>query len=490
MFMNEPIRMLSPEEMEAIHTNAVRILDEVGIRLESDEAIDYLVSGGCRANRDKHIVTFPPDVVNRWVDTMRSDYDNPDRKPEKMSVRYSHIKFRKEPHHVYRNFSVNTGGFCCFIYDLEGNRRNADIEDVRRSINLAHHLEHITYMGLPVSAQEVPHTLRPVTMAAELVKRTSKLGGVETFRRSDVGYITEIAEIAAGGKKELRENPILVGYGEVRSPLCIDANMAEIMIEYIKLGLPQSLDTMPNAGATAPATAAGVLALGVAETLAGLVLGYCVDENAFMSIDVCPSFVDMSSGLYRYFSPERGSLLSAQIQMIAEYYGCPSGTHGGKTDSCYFNIQTGMDKALSMLMPVLAGSCGVGVVGQLENAVTFSPVQLVIDNEIAGFIKNMLKGIDVNEDTLAFDTVKEVGPGGEFMTSEHTLNHFRKSSYFSELWDHLAWSAAHADTHVSMIERAAAKAEELMNRDPEPVLSKEQEAEIDEVVKRAEMESR
>jgi len=488
MKMNEPIRMLSYEEMERIHENALRILDEVGIRVESDEAIDYFVSGGCRADRNKRIVKIPPDVVTRCVEKMKADYAAPDREPERMAVRYSHVRFRREPFRIHHDFSVNTGGFCCFIYDLEGKKRRASMEDVRKCINLAHHLDEITYIGLPVSAQEVPHRLRPVVMAAELVKRTSKLGGVETFTREDVAYITEIAEIAAGGRENLRRRPILVGYGEMRSPLCLDKNMAEILIEYVRRGLPQSLDTMPNGGATAPATAAGVLSLGAAETLAGLVLGYCVDENAVMTVDITPSFADMTSGLYRYFSPERGSLLAAQIQMIAEFYGCPSGTHGGKTDSCFFDEQAGMDKALSMLIPVLSGACGVGTVGHLENAVTFSPVQLVIDNEIARFVRFMLKGVDVTEETLAFEEIKRVGPGGEFITSPHTLAWFRESCFFSDLFEHLPWETVHSPGHPSIEERAADRARELMEREPEPVLTPEQEREIDEVVKRAERE--
>ena len=121
--------------------------------------------------------------------------------------------------------------------------------------------------------------VRPVVMAAELVKATRKLGGIETFHGQDVKYIARIGEVVAGGRAAHRRNPILVGYAEARSPLCIDAEMADVLLAHLELGLPQSLDTMPNAGATAPVTAAGVLALGVAETLGGLVLGYAVDTG-------------------------------------------------------------------------------------------------------------------------------------------------------------------------------------------------------------------
>lgn len=486
MRIQEPVRTLAPDEMQRIHGHAVRILEEIGLWVEADEAIDYYVKAGCTADRATRMVKFPAAVVETCVARMKASYAKPGRMPERMSVRYSHIRFRREPFKVHHDFSVNTGGFCVFICDLDGTRRRANIKDVRQMINLAHHLDQISYMGLPVSAQEIPHRLRPVKMAAELVKRTSKLGGVEAFNKDDVRYITEIAEIAAGGAKALREKPILVGYGEIRSPLCLDAVMSSVMIEYIKRGLPQSLDTMPNAGATAPATAAGTLALGVAETLAGLVLGYAVDANACLAVDVTPSFTDMASGLYRYYSPERGALLSARIQMISEFYGCPSGVHGGKTDACRFNEQAGMDKAVSMLMPVLAGACGFGTVGHLENAATLSPVQLVIDNEIARYVRHLVRGVTVSDDTLAFDEIKRVGPGGEFMTSDHTFRHFREETFNSDLFDHHPWDSTRALPDIT--EKARARAMELMDKDPEPWLSKDQIKAIDEVVKKAEKE--
>jgi hypothetical protein len=160
---------------------------------------------------------------------------------------------------------------------------------------------------------------------------------------SEFEYVARIAAVVAGGEEALRRKPVLVGYGEARSPLCLDANMARILIEYVRRGLPQTLDTMPNAGFTAPVTAAGCLSLGIAETLGGLLLGYATDPDAVIGVDIIPSLVDMRSGLFSYASAARMPLLGARVQMISEFYGCPSGVHGGKTDSCTIGIQAGAD---------------------------------------------------------------------------------------------------------------------------------------------------
>jgi trimethylamine---corrinoid protein Co-methyltransferase len=327
--------------------------------------------------------------------------------------------------------------------------------------------------------------MRPVVMASELVKHTRKLGGIETFDRLDVHFISRIAQVVAGGLESLRRQPILVGYGEARSPLCLDRNMSEILIDYVKMGLPQSLDTMPAGGTTAPVSTAGVLAQGIAESLAGLLLGYAVDSNAIMSIDVCPTKADMRTGRYAYASPERIMTQAATMQMMSEYYGCPSGTHGGRTDSCYPGIQAGIEKALSMLMPLLSGSVGIGTLGALENCMTFSPQQLVIDNDLVGSVRYLLNGFEVNEETLAVEIINEVGPGGTFLNHEHTLHHLREEADPSRLWSRLSWDAVYSEGAAQLEEKARQIAEKLMNNEPEPVLTPEQERDIDEIVAEA-----
>ncbi len=276
----EPIRYLSREDMDKIHSAALRILERTGMWVDQEKALAYLQNASCRVDMDRRTVKFPPDVVETAVARMRRSFQDANRWPKRMAVRYSQVGFSSQPFCVHEDFTASAGGFCCFIWDREGRRREATLADVRESLKLVDHLDQIAYTGLPCAAQDVPVAVRPVVMAAELVKATRKLGGIETFHGQDVKYIARIGEVVAGGRAAHRRNPILVGYAEARSPLCIDAEMADVLLAHLELGLPQSLDTMPNAGATAPVTAAGVLALGVAETLGGLVLGYAVDPDA------------------------------------------------------------------------------------------------------------------------------------------------------------------------------------------------------------------
>lgn len=481
----EPIRFLSLDDMQKIHDAAKRILGTVGVEIGSEQARDYLASVGCRLTCDRQRVYFPEDVVEGCVQRMRRQFADPERLPRRMSVRYSQIRFSSEKLRVHPEFSLSAGGFCCFTTGLEGRKRRATMEDVRQAIRLADRLDGVTYMGLPCSAQEVPAVLRPVKMAAELARATDKLGGIETFTVRDVHYITRIAEVVAGGTEALRQNPILVGYAEARSPLCLDENMADILIEYVRLGLPQSLDTMPCTGTTAPGTLAGTLATGVAETLAGLCLGYAVDSDAVMTVDIIPSFADPHTLLWDYGSIIRGQWLAARVQLISEFYGCPSGVHGAKTNSCFVDVQTGIDKATTTLMPVLAGAIGIGTCGHLENALTFCPEQLVLDAEIAGSVRHMLRGIEVNDDTLALDAVERVGPGGNFLGDDHTLDHFMGEVRASKLLQCYAWETGRSPGWESVLARARKTAAEHMAGEPRRVLAAAQEAEIAGIVREA-----
>jgi trimethylamine--corrinoid protein Co-methyltransferase len=471
--------------MEQIDQAARRILTQTGMRIDSDEAVEYLRKAGCLVDPTTQRVRFPAGVTTQAVDRMRRDYQNPDR-PERMAVRYSHVRFRKTPHCVHEDFTVSSGGFCCFIHDLENRRRLATRHDVLCAINMVNQLEQINYTGLPVADQTIPAPVRPVVMAAELAKYTQKIGGIETFDKSDVELIAEIAQIAAGSPENFRSRPIFVGYAEIRSPLCFDRNMVEIFMEYIKRGIPQTVDTMPSGGTTAPMTAAGILALGAAETLAAVVLAYAIREDAVISMDINPSYADMSTGLFKYGGADRNHLLMARIQLLAEYYGCPTGVHGGKTNSCFYDEQAGAEKISSILLPVLAGAVGIGTIGHIENAVTFSPVQLLIDHELVRFARRCLKpSIEVSADTLALDLIDRIGPGGTFLDQDHTAEHFREELFFSPLFPTLPWEQAHKYQEPSDIgEKARETALSLWKIPDTPVLDDDQLRAVDGVIQR------
>jgi len=476
------VRVLSDKEMQLVHSAALDILAGVGLRVHHDRARRYLIEAGGSLCADSLTVKIPAAVVENAVAHLRRDFLSPARVGLKQAQRYSEFSYWRRDEELYHDFAVNAGGFCALLLDLDRHRRYATLTDVHDSFKLVNALDEITWSGLPVSDQQIPHELRCVTMAAELVKYTKKIGGIEAWSVADIRAIEEIAIVVRGSREALLREPVLVGYAETRTPLALDPNMAEIFIEYVRRGLPQSLDTMPAAGTTAPASGAATLALGLAETLAGLVLGWAVNPEAVLSLDFTGGYCDMGTLSFPYAGPDRATLLGARIQIFRELYGITAGVHGGKTNSCEPGFQAGMEKALSSLFPLLCGACGIGTVGQLEFGLTYSPVQLVLDCEVTAQVRRMLRGFEVNERTLALDLIRQVGPEGNFVTTDFTADNYRNEFWLGGLTECLAWDAWSAKTVRGMAARAEEKARQIMARPLEPVLSREQITEIDRIV--------
>lgn len=480
------IKVLTDEEMRLVHEAAIEILESVGMEINHDEACEYLRRLGCKVNEEKHLVKFPADVVENSVRQLRRDYLRPDRIGLKQAIRYSEVLYYKCDDELFYDFTSNAGGFCTLIYDIDKQRRRANMKDVYDSFKVVNALDDITYSGLPVSDQDTPPYLRPVKMAAELVKYTTKIGGIETFTINDISYMEEIAIVVRGSRERLMAEPCLVGYGESRSPLCLDKNMVDVFVEFIKRGLPQSIDCMPCAGTTAPATGAGALAIGFAESLVGLVLGYAVDEKAILSLDFTGGYSDMKNMFFSYAGPDRTALLGARVQLLKDFYGVSSGVHGCKSNANEPGFQTGIERAQGYLFPLLCGANGVGTLGQIEYGKTYSPTQLVLDAELARATRRIMNGFEVNSETLALDVIRGVGPGGNFMAEPHTVEHFRKEFWLSDLTECMSWESYQGKKIRGMENLAVEKAREIMSRPLEPVLDDHQIAEINRIVARAE----
>jgi len=489
-----PIKLLSPDEMLRIHNGALEILENIGMWIDHQEALNYLAAYGCPVNFDTKVVKFPRYITENAVSKLREQ--SIAKKAKKIESAEGDSQSNLFPiKDITRDFGIRTGGFCPFILDLDGKRRLATLKDARDMIRLVDALEDVNFTTPPCSAQEIPAEVRPVQMAAEFVKHTSRPEGIEVWSKKDIDYTIRIALVVRGSEMELHERPILIGYAEARSPLCFDHNMAEIFMEYIKRGFPQALGTMPCGGTTAPASSAGTLALGFAETLAGLVLGFSIDEEAKVGISVNPSLSDMQTVSFPTASPDRLPLLVASGQMMREFYagsgffhhpGSSGFFHAGKTDACLSGVQAGFEKALSMAFPILAGvTKTIGTVGQVENVLTFSPVQLIIDTEIARYIKRMLQGFEVNEETIGIRVIEEVSPGGNFLAHEHTARNFRKEFWFSDLTERLPWAAWESQEFKGIEEKAREKVRKILAEHHPAPLDKEQIKEIDGIVEEA-----
>ena len=269
----------------------------------------------------------------------------------------------------------------------------------------------------------------PIEVADRVMVRQMILYCTKTigFNCKDVNSLQDIMDmgaIIAGGHKELEQNPYMFHIQEPISPLCHDGNGIEAVMLCAERRFPIVYYPMPMGGATAPATAAGRLAQTIAESLTGLVIHQLTNPGAPFVFGGIPSVMDMKTARYCYSAPEL-YLNCAALTDVAHYYKIPMWGTAGMTDAKLVDAQCGADMALSILMAALSGANLVHDVGYMDQASLCCPEGFLLADEIIGIVKHIMAGIDINKETLALDVIDRVGPGGHFLTDEHTFKYFR-----------------------------------------------------------------
>jgi trimethylamine--corrinoid protein Co-methyltransferase len=281
-----------------------------------------------------------------------------------------------------------------------------------------------------------------------------------------------MCERIAGGAGALRERPIVSFITSwMVSPLKFATDVTTLLIETCRQRIPVVLSAAPMAGSTAPVTLAGMLAQLTAEQLAGVVLTQLAHRGAPLLIGPIPATADMKTGRYLAGAAEFG-LANAAMAQMGQYYRLPVYNSAGMTDSKIPDIQAGFEKGMSALLAALAGSNYVHhAAGMLENMSAVAPEQYVIDNDILGMAMRVVQGITVTEETLALDTIDEVGPGGHFLMADHTLKHMRSEFYYpSKVVNRQSWDTWHQDGALDARDRARDIARDILaHHQPEPL---------------------
>ncbi len=247
-----------------------------------------------------------------------------------------------------------------------------------------------------------------------------------------------MAEIIQGGAKKLRERPIIsfiVCW--LQSPLAMSEPNTSILAEIIKKRIPVVLSSAPMAGTTAPVTLAGTLVQMNAELLSGIALSQIISPGCPVLYGAVPSIVDMRTMNFAGGAVETG-LLNAAAAQLAHHYELPIYNTAGVTDSKLSDVQAGYEKVFSCIGAAMGGGNFIhDAAGMLESTMTVSYQQCVIDNEIVGMLKRMLRGIEVSGKTLAVDTICTAGLEGHYVSDSHTTEHMRSELYYPGISDRL-----------------------------------------------------
>jgi trimethylamine--corrinoid protein Co-methyltransferase len=243
----------------------------------------------------------------------------------------------------------------------------------------------------------------------------------------------KLASIIAGGEDIFREKPFVSIITNTVSPLTIEANTLEILDFCANRGIPVTCAPAPIAGATSPATLAGTLSQLHAEALAGVALAQVLAPGAKVLYGAVPTIMDLRKMDFTLGSVEMAMMNASAVQ-LAKLYNLPIYASAGVTEAKRPDIQAGFEKTVSCLTVAMTGADYIHLAaGMLDSANSISYEQYVIDNEIIGMINRVLSGINVNEDTMAFDVIERVGPGGNFITDDHTIDHMTDEFFYPNL---------------------------------------------------------
>jgi trimethylamine--corrinoid protein Co-methyltransferase len=422
-FEGGQLRFLTDTDVTRIHETALRILEEVGLRVPLPEAVEVYRMGGARVGPDSEAVRLPASMVAEALRSTPPQVRLCGRDPDHDLV----LEGRK----VY----AGTGGAEIHVLDLEtGSLRMATLLDVARIARLVDGLPHIDFYIRPVEAQDVPLEKLDVNKYFASLCNTGKHVMGNVYGVEKVADVIEMAALIAGGRETLLERPFISFITSwMLSPLKLNRDVTAILMEVVKRGFPAVLSSVAILGLTSPVTMAGNLALTHAEQLSGIVLAQLIRPGTPVIYGGCPGVIDMRKITFSPGSIER-QILNAAISQMAQHIGVPNYNIGGITDSKLPDIQAGYEKGAGICLTALAGSNYIHhAAGRIKDGVAYE--QYVIDNEIIGMAKRAVKGISVSEETLAIGVIAEVGPGGGYMAQPHTMKHFRDELFFPDLSD-------------------------------------------------------
>jgi trimethylamine--corrinoid protein Co-methyltransferase len=408
---------LTDEQVKQIHGASLAILARTGVQVEEPAALRLFRKAG--ADMDGNRVRLPQHLIE----------DALDKAPSRIVLagRDSKDDLILEGARVH----IGTGGAALQVLDLETEKiRPAVLEDVADMARIVDALDNIHFYLLPIFPTDISEESLEISKYYAALTNTTKhiQGGVYTIQ--GIRDVIEMSECIMGGADALREHPIVSFITSwMISPLMFATDVTTLLLEICRQGMPVVLSSAPMAGSTAPITLAGMLAQLNAEQLAGLTLTQLAKPGCPVLIGPIPATVNLRSGRYLGGSIELG-LCNAAITQMAHFYQVPIYNSAGMTESKLPDIQAGIEKTQSVIQVALSGSNFIHhAAGMLEDMSTIAYEQFVIDNEVLGMAMRAVRGIEVNNDTLALDAVDRVGPGNHYLADKHTLRYMRTEHY-------------------------------------------------------------
>lgn len=464
--------VLSDNQCEDIVNAAMEVLRRTGCKILDAEVRELLKKGGCWVEGE--IVRFPSALIEWAARTAPSRVVLCDRngKPS-LFLEGKNVHFGPGPSN---NFVLDP---------FTGERREPTTDDTVRAAKCCDYLPNIDYAMDMGTVRNVTPTLSDVYSFEALLTNTTKPIIHWGFDIPQYQDIVDMCITVAGSLEELQKNPFIAMYSEPLPPLQHSREAIAKAVFIAEKGLPLIYTPCTMAGATTPATMAGTIVLQVADSMVGLVAAQLKREGTPFIMGGLISIMDMSSTILSYGAPEL-ALLSAGMTNVAQYLKIPVFSTAGCTDAKTIDAQAAVQGAFSILMAAQSGASLVHDCGYIEYGSTSSTEMLVMDDEIIGMVKRIMRGIEVNDETLAIDVIDQVGPGGHFLRNEHTRKYFKQETWYPSLIDRKVFEVWRSEGGKTMEQRIKEKTQMIINEHQVEKLPDETLRKLKEIIERAE----
>jgi trimethylamine--corrinoid protein Co-methyltransferase len=425
--MTMQLTILSEKQINDIHHASLTILDTIGVRVPHPEMRELFTAAGASVDEQSGIVNIPEWLVMDCLAKAGKSFTLYGRDRTKLA------RFGAGE----RNYN-SIAGEALWVDDTCTQRRYAALKDVATASRLGDALQHINLVGAMADPQDIPAKYRCVAAVIEQLKHTTKPIHFWFHDRASAHYVLQALAATAGGESAAAQYPCTYAFLEPISPLKFPFDGIDLLFETSRLSLPVSIGPMAQVGATAPGTLAGTLAQENAEILAGICITQLIKAGTPVCYGGIPHAFDMRTTQMIFAGPEQ-VLLSIAMAQIGKHYRLPVYINVGLTDSKLPDAQAGLEAGITLTCGVLAGADIFGHLGISGVDQAASPVMLLLQHEIIGYIERILRGFDVTDETLALDVIRKVGHEGQFLGEMHTVRHFRQELWFPQLLDRDYW---------------------------------------------------
>lgn len=409
------IAMLSESDVKVIVDEAMQILGKVGIYVENAEAKDLVAShGGSIANNGR--VLIPEALARKAISSAPESVTLYGRNGKPVTVGGMNVNF-------------DPGSAAIYVLDSETRQiRQPVTRDLVRFARLTDTLGGIDVQSTGIVPADVPRQVADRYRAYIGLKNCAKPIVTGTFSVEAFDPMRRMLEAIAGGPDKLREKPMAVFDACPSPPLKWSNLTTQALIDCARAGIPAEMVSMPLLGATSPAAIAGGLVQHAAESIAGIVIHQLAHAGSPIIYGGSPAAFDMRTSTTPMGAMETMMLDSAYCQ-IGHSLGLPTHAYMALSDAKTLDAQAGLETGIGAILAALAGVNMVSGPGMLDFESCQSLEKLVIDNDICGMAKRLLRGIDV-EQPLATELYGDLGAGDLFLTSEHTLSRLRTEFFY------------------------------------------------------------